>query len=376
MGSLLRCSWCVVLSVTWAVSLTVAHGASAQSTEANDPILQAAIEPLVGSRLPALWVAVVEDGEVVASAALGVRRVGHDEPVTIGDTLHLGSCTKAMTATLIGRLVEQGKLDWDDCVADTLPDIRSQIAPQFHDVTVLELLTHRSGVPENPPDWWLDGGRATFDNRMRIVVDAIGTKRPARSEKFRYSNLGYMIAGLMAEKVTGQSWEELLTTEVFEPLGIRSGGFGVPGLDTDTPQPWGHREENTLEPVQLDNAPALGPAGTVHMTIGDWARFVSAHFDQADSSLITADTRKLLHTPSQGTDYACGWGVTKLGGGSYQLSHSGSNTFWYSTVWAWPRERRAVLVVSNVGPEHAEKIVGELGTKVAEKLFSGAWSGP
>ncbi len=98
---------------------------------------------------------------------------------------------------------------------------------------------------------------------------------------YAYSNVGYVLAGLMAEHVSGQSWETLMNKRLFEPLGMTSAGFGSPGHPGKVDQPWGHRDSGgEVRPTQVDNAPVMGPAGTVHCSVPDWAKFASLHMSE------------------------------------------------------------------------------------------------
>ena len=258
----------------------------------------------------------------------------------LGDVVHLGSDTKAMTATLLGILVEEAKLAWSSTVRDVFPDRAKSLHPGFQGVTLWQLLTHRAGLPANGP-WWNLKGRTTTEKRqdllMRMMKDAPLSKP---GSTFAYSNVGYAIAGLMAEQVTGRSWERLMSDRLFEPLGMASAGFGPPGTPGKLDAPWGHDDKN--QPSQSDNAAALGPAGTVHATIPDWAKFAALHLrgDQGKARLLKPATFRMLHTPPSGGDYAGGWMVVdRPWAGGKALTHSGSNTMWYCTIWLAPAPR-------------------------------------
>ena len=177
---------------------------------------------------------------------------------------------------------------------------------------------------------------------------------------YAYSNVGYVMAGLMAEEVAGQPWEELMQQRLFDPLGMRSAGFGPPGQSSGerANQPWGHREiQGRLEPVWLDNAPCMGPAGTVHASVPDWGKFAALHLRGAEGKgrLLKPATFRTLHTPPPGSDYACGWTVgERFWAGGRTLSHNGSNTYWYASIWLFPGLDVATLVATNQAGTAAE----------------------
>ena len=163
-------------------------------------------------------------------------------------------------------------------------------------------------------------------------------------KKYAYSNVGYSIVGAMAEKVTGTSWEDLMQREVFEPLNLTDAGFGPPKSgDEMLEQPRGHRAAlvgKVSVDDQADNSPIMGPAGTVHMTLGNLCTFASEHLrgDLGAGTLLSPETYQLLHTPTLDY-YACGW-IRKEPGQMIPHTvfwHNGTNTLWYALVVFIPK---------------------------------------
>jgi CubicO group peptidase (beta-lactamase class C family) len=181
----------------------------------------------------------------------------------------------------------------------------------------------------------------------------------APGEKYVYSNFGYVVAGAMAEQVAGSSWEELISAEIFKPLGMQSAGFGGIGTPGEIDQPWGHGADG--KPVlrngpDIDNPPVLGPAARVHCKLADWAKFVADQLRGArgEPALLKPETYRVLHTPPFGGDYALGWIVVEPEwGGGKVLSHAGSNVMNYAVVWIAPLKDFAVLIVTNQGGQAA-----------------------
>jgi len=302
--------------------------------------------------LPAVGGARIDEGVVTALGVSGVRARDEEAAAMWNDKWHLGSCTKAMTGTLVARLVEQGVLSWDEPLSTLLPDLDLDEGDAA--LTSTQLLSHQAGLPTDIPtliwsELWKDGDvmeqRAWFAEEILALDSAqpIGT--------YAYSNSGYMVVGAALEQRTGKSWEELLTDEVFEPLGMDSCGFGNAAVDPDEPdQPWPHLSDGT--PVAPgrgdDNPPALGPAGTVHCSLIDWGRFVSVHVAE-DADYLPAEQWEHLHTPAV-DDYAMGWGVYERSWADGTVyTHTGSNTMNYAVVWAAPELGSAYLAVTNQG---------------------------
>ena len=339
--------------------------ASAPAGDVKD--LRDLLEPIRARyKVPALGAAVLHGDRVVALGATGVRKAGGATPVTPEDLWHIGSCTKAMTATLIATFVEEGKLSWDQEIGEFFRASGEQVHPDWDRVTLEHLLSHTAGVPGDvpPPLWaklWQFKGTPT-EARMELVRPTLAAKpKAAPGEKYEYSNTGYAIAGAMAELATGESWESLMGSRLYGPLGITTGGFGAPGTPGTEDQPWGHsRRGKPVEPgPRGDNPPAIGPAGTAHMSVGDWARFVSAHLLRKGADL-SSESYERMQTPPPGREYALGWVVTTRGwakgdGKGVGLTHAGSNTMWHAVTWIAPERCFAVVITCNQGGSTAAK---------------------
>ncbi len=313
--------------------------------------------------LPGLIGAIFTGNRLTAIGAIGIRKIGAAQPIKVTDQVHLGSCTKAMTATMIGTLVDQGKLSWGSTFEDVFPDVAPRLDPAFQKVTLSQLLTHRAGLPDNV-SWWHLPGQTTTEQRYSVLTTLLVNPPQNRpGSTYVYSNVGYVLAGLMAEQVAGQSWETLMRRRLFEPLEMTSAGFGSPGRPGTVSEPWGHRVSGgQVRPTQQDNPPAMGPAGTVHCSIPDWGKFAALHLAGARgrAKLLKASTFKALQTPPAGFGYAGGWlAVERTWAGGRALNHSGSNTSWFVTVWLAPARNLAFLVATNVGGKDAETATDE-----------------
>ena len=307
--------------------------------------------------------AVVKDGRICDRDAVGVRKMGDPTPVTTNDLFHIGSCTKSMTATLAAMLIEENKLRWDTTIAEIFPELKGKMDPQYEAVTVEQLLHHRGGVPTSPPSaaWkraWEEHGTPT--EQRREFIEAVLSRPPeaAPGTKMIYSNQGYAIVGAMLGKVTGQDYETLLTEKLFKPLHMDSAGFGAPGTADKVDQPWGHSRKLIITlPLQSDNPPAITPAGRVHCSLDDLARYAMFHLQRnATNGLLKTETLSRLHAPTEGGDYACGWVVLKRGwAGGTALMHNGSNTMWYLVMWLAPEKNFAVVAATNIAGPDAEQ---------------------
>jgi CubicO group peptidase (beta-lactamase class C family) len=275
--------------------------------------------------------------------------------VTPDDLWHIGSITKSFTSLLKSRFVERGQMSW----TSTLGDLLGPRAGRFAPVTLSQLLSHRAGLPANVLPGMMAAvaqGAPTVEVQRQRVIDAALAADPAAAPgaAFLYSNLGYIIAGGIIEAKAKKTWEDLVRDEVLSPMGLASAGNGSPGVPDLITQPRGHRRapSGALTPVEpgagADNPPYLGPAGRLHMTVGDLARYGQAHLrgERGQDGIVKAGTFQRLHQPDTGATYAMGW-VSQTTPDRRVIWHNGSNTLWYAIVGFNAAADRGVVIVTN-----------------------------
>jgi len=326
------------------------------------------LEPIRAKyKLPALAAAIVTTDGVSDMAATGVRKAGTSVAATTEDLWHLGSCTKAMTALLAGTFVAEGKLAWDGKMVAFFPEIAEQVPAPMHEVTVAQLLSHHAGLAENYPPELARKLAGPIIGQRCIVAEWMLTSPAHPPGRHRYSNGGYVVIGSILEKISGASWEELMRTRVFGPLGMNSAGFGGTGTVGEIDQPWPHLADGTPAKSNgpaTDNLPYMGPAGTVHCTMADWALFLA---DQMrEGPLLPASIYTAMQTPVAKSKYGLGWIVVpRRWARGKMLSHAGSNTMNYAACWIGPRRGYGVIVCCNQGGGK----LGAMANEVAEAVL-------
>ncbi len=313
-------------------------------------------------KVPALAAAAVLKGEIVAAGATGIRKVGDPTPVTINDKFHIGSCTKSMTGTLAGILVSTGEISWETTVEESFP--KMNIHPGYRTTTLLQLLSNSGGAPGEIPDRLWEKTLANVgspeSSQRTDFIEAILKSPPEYPPGTRrvYSNAGFTIAGAMLEKASGESFPDLLRNRLFEPLEMKSAGFGAPATPGKTDQPYGHTKKFFMTfPVDpgpdADNPPAITPAGRVHLSIPDLAKYVRFHLGFSENPPLSRREIEFLHTAvPPGDDYALGWNLLEREwAGGPVLQHNGSNTMNYTVMWLAPeKDFAAVAACNDAGP--------------------------
>lgn len=328
--------------------------------------LNSLLEPILKKYdLPALAGAIVTSNGLSAVGAVGVRKYGTNTPVTVNDQFHLGSDTKAMTATLLATLVEEGKISWSTTIDQVFPDLAPKMDPAYRKVTLEQLLAHRAGLSDES---WVHGKTfrdmhnlpGTPREQRAAYIAMILSERPDSEPgtKFLYANRSYSVAGAMAERVADEPWEDLMRERIFRPLGMETCGFGAMGTPGKVEQPWQHKlvldeGHRAIEPGPLaDNPAVIGPGGAVHCSIGDWGKFVTAHLrgEQGKPGILKPETFKRLHTPPFAGEYGFGWFLAdRPWADGPAFNHSGSNLQNFAVVWMAPKKDFAVLVATNQG---------------------------
>ena len=306
---------------------------------------------------------------ILARGIAGVRRSNSPAPVEEHDRFQLGSNTKAITATVLGTLVEQGKLAWTTTLADVFPERRDSISPEFRSVTVDLLLSHHAGISAFDDTDAKDfrsiprlSGTPT-QRRAQFTAWVLGGKPAGPVGHAIYSNGGYTIAGAIAERITGESWESLVRERVFTPLGI-AGSFAWSD-SPDVNQPWGHHETRggtkPIDPRAADERvpPIIWPAGSVELSIEDYARFLQVNLrglEGRDTPLLKAETIKHLHTSpvSPPDKYGLGWGLQDFDGAPASV-HVGSVGAFYTITIIQPTRDLGLAVFANAGGDRAAK---------------------
>ena len=305
---------------------------------------------------PAAGGAVVTPKGTLYLEAGGLRRIDRPAAVTRDDLWHIGSNTKALTAALYGRYVEAGRAAWSARLPALFPDLK--LHPDWADARIEDVMAHRAGIAdEGVVEAEFLGAAAASLKPVGVqrteLVQQVLARPPARPPGgFAYANLNYVVAGAALERIAGRPWEESLRAELFAPLGMAHAGFGPP-LGA---QPWGHRlgddkRLHAVAPTGIADFPAvLAPAGGVHLSLADYARFVRVFLTDG-GGFLKPDTLTRLGRPwgGQEGDYGLGWRATADQGWAQGplLESDGSNTLWHAQVRLAPARGLAVIACAN-----------------------------
>ena len=346
--------------------IAIAHGQSVQKQiKALDSYIENAIKVW---QPPGLAVAVIKDGKVIFSKGYGINSVEQKKAVDTHTLFAVGSTTKAFISASLAMLVDEGKVEWDDHVIDYLPNFQLYDPYVTRELTIRDLLTHRSGVGNTDYLWSLmniSGDSALY--KMREVEPSYSLR-----SSFVYQNLFYLAAGMVVEQVSGKQWGEFLRDRIFNPLEMNESYPVFSQVKSADNRAEGHMydEEKIIEIEQLvaDN---IGPAGSMWSSIDDmakWMRFLLNEGIIDGDTLISAKNFKELFKPQQmvpsgafyptqqltkphWTTYGLGWFQHDYRGRMVQF-HTGSLPGMVAIAGMIPDENIGVYVFGNL--DHVE----------------------
>ncbi|KJZ18877.1 serine hydrolase domain-containing protein [Loktanella sp. S4079] len=300
---------------------------------------------------------------------------GTDEPfvLTAGPTVksgtemvaddaawHIGSISKSFTATLIMLLAQDGLLSLSEPIVQYLPQHADQMHADWQNITLQQLLGHSAGLMANAPPHLM---RQSGHDRASILSNLWKQPTPLETGQFVYSNIGYVMAGFIAETICQSRWDNLIQTKIAKPLGLNSLGFGAP----DHPQvAYGHQSilgfKRPIPPdhSRSDNPKWMGPAGGIHLSMADLIRWGQAQLGDIVPGVLSDETLQLMQKAGPG-DYGLGWVVDPQHAQAPVIWHNGSNTMWYAKLWIAPEQQTVTAIATNVfAPKQSDALLDQL----------------
>lgn len=320
-------------------------------------------------QVPGLAIAIVKDDSLVFAKGYGVIELGKPAPVNEHTRFAIGSTTKAMTSAALAMLVDEGKLQWDERVIDILPGLQLYDSYATHELTVRDLLTHRSGLPDTDLLWIIPQNNLSMEEMIRRLR-YVKPESSFRSH-WDYQNVVYAIGGLIVEKVSGMPWKQFVQTRIWDPLGMRETLPLVSELAGQPNVALPHALVNdTVRRVPIRTTDAIAPAGSVWSSVSDmskWMRFVLDSGRVGTKQLIKPSTFAELVAPQIRApmeeypalelvrphffSYALGWFVQDYNGETVWM-HTGSIDGMCAIIGLEPGKKIGVYVLENL--DHAE----------------------
>lgn len=307
-------------------------------------------------------VAVIEKDKVIYAKGFGYRDVEKKLPVTPATQFAIGSCTKAFTCALLGLLREEKKLSLDDSPIKHVPELRFNKPEMNQLITIRDIMTHRTGLPRHDYSWYL------FPTHARdSLIRRIEHQPPFASvrERYYYNNFMFTLQGVIAEQITGKSWEKNITERFFEPLQMKNSTTVIDGLRKGSDAATGYRTKDK-QIIKMDyyDIAAMGPAGSINSSVSEMANWVitwinggkfegkqilpASYVKEAISShtIVTADPPESEYPDIQFGNYGYGWMITSYKG-HYRVEHGGNIDGFSASTCFFPTDSIGIVVLVN-----------------------------
>jgi len=318
--------------------------------------------------VPGLSLAIVKDGKVLVAKGYGIRKMGQATPVDENTLFAIGSNTKAFSTACLAMLVDEGKLSWDDRVYERLPGFQMYDPYVSHEMTIRDMLTHRSGMGLGEGDllFW---PHTTYTREE--IIHKLRFMKPVSSfrSKYAYDNLLYMAAGQIIPAVTGTSWEDFVRQRILVPLGMNHTSLSNANFKPSDNVAYPHSKvDGTLQVIPFEVLDNMAPAGSIHSSAADMAKWLLVQLNRGkfldrDERLFSeARSREMwssqtilpVHDPpaplaalkANFVTYGLGWGEKDYHGRKL-VGHTGGVAGFVSRVMLVPEENLGVVILTN-----------------------------
>ena len=356
-----------------ALTLLFVRNLSGQTT---DEEINAIVDSFrVEYKVPAIAAAVLMP-DTIRYGLTGQKRIDQPDQISLPSRFHLASNTKAITATLAARLVEQGIIKWNEKLVDAIPELKTNVHAAYENITLEQLLSHRAMIApfeeENSPEWKnIPESVLMADNpRLSFARYALGLEPVKAKEPFLYSNGGYILAALMLEFKSGKTWE-MLVEELFTELKLDY-FTGFPSQQNPNDTHGHHRKGKKYKPVSPDEEYPLdayfSPAGNLSMSLVDFSKFIKIHLDglMDKENILKPDTYQKLHYGYPG--YALGWYNGNIGETNQKFSYHGGSLGSFSSAVIISADRAvAIVILINSDDKQTSKLKKELRINLWDK---------
>ena len=319
-------------------------------------------------KVPGLALVIVKDGQVILSKGYGFRDVEKKLKVTSKTLFAIGSCTKAFTATAMGILVDEGKLDWDKAVQEYIPAFKLKDEFASERMTPRDLVCHRSGLPRHDAMWYnSSASRKELFERLQYL-------EPSKDFRalFQYQNLMFMTAGYLVGQIEGSTWEEFVQKRLLQPLAMEDSNFSVEDSKKapDFALPYMKKDDLIIE-IPFRNIDTVGPAGSINSNLTDMAHWVLLNLKKGkhgEEQIISENALQEIHSPQMIASksyeyeesfysmYGMGWSISAYRG-HHVLAHGGGIDGFIALVSFMPKDNIGMVIFTNLSGNPVPSII-------------------
>lgn len=326
-------------------------------------------------------VAVVEKDNVVFARGFGYRDVDKKLPVTENTQFAIGSCSKAFTAALLGILQKEKSIDFDKPVTQYLPDLKFYHNELTNQVTLRDMMCHRTGLPRHDLSWYIDPDtRENLVKRIAFMEPSAGLRA-----RWQYNNFMFLVQGVVAEKLTGKSWESNITDKIFSKIGMGHSNFSVKDLASYAEPALGYKviQDSVIRLTPYYDIAGMGPAGSINSTVMDMARWlkvwihggkwdtveiIPANYvaEAMSSQMIVAPGTPTVEKPDiQFSNYGFGWFLASYKG-HYRVEHGGNIDGFSANTSFYPTDSIGIVVLAN---QNGSSVPNMVRNTIADRML-------
>lgn len=329
---------------------------------------------------PGVGIAIIEKNKVLYAGGFGFSDYENKIPVNANSLFAIGSCTKAFTSALLGKLQADGKLNFDEKVTTYLPDVQFYKDELTKNVTVRDLTCHRTGLPRHDFSWYLNP--TTRDS----LVKRIQYMEPSADLRatWQYNNFMFLLQGVIAEKLSGKSWEDNIREQFFKPLGMNKSNFALwANQYMDEAKGYYTDSKDVIKPMDYYKIEGMGPAGSIFSSPAEMANWVmawinggkyngnqiipEAYVKEAMSSQMVIGAG--LPSPESPdvylANYGMGWFLASYRG-HYRVEHGGNIDGFSASTCFYPTDSIGIVVLTN---QNGSAIPGIIRNFISDKLL-------
>lgn len=360
--------------------------AQKKSTRPADPLagIDTLLERILKDRNAAGFaVAVIKKDKIIYAKGFGYRDYEKKIPVTPNTLFAIGSCTKAFTSSLLGLLNKENKLDYDKPAREYLPELQFFNNEMNNGVTVRDMMCHRTGLPRHDFSWYLfnSDSRDSLLQRIRYHEPTA----PLR-QTWQYNNFMFLAQGMIAEKLSGKSWEKNIKEKIFTPLGMTNSNFSVTDLAKAPDASLGYTlyKDSLIYPTDYYNINAMGPAGSINSSVNEMSNWVMTWINSGKFNgkeiLPASYTKEAMSSQmvmSSGmpdpeipdahlANYGYGWMISSYRG-HYRVEHGGNIDGFSASTSFYPNDSIGIVVLVN---QNASAVPGLVRNSIADRLLN------
>lgn len=327
-------------------------------------------------------VAVVKKDKIIYAKGFGYRDEEQKLPVTPNTLFAIGSCTKAFTSSLMGLFNKENKLEYDKPARDYLPALQFYNNELNNGVTVRDLMCHRTGLPRHDYSWYLFNSDSRDSLLQRIKYQE--PTAPLR-QTWQYNNFMFLVQGMIAEKLSGKSWEKNIKEKIFTPLGMTSSNFSIHDLAKAPDASLGYTlyKDSIIRKTEYYDINAMGPAGSINSSVNEMSNWVitwinggkfngkevlpAAYAKEAMSSQMVMSSG--LPDPeipdAHLANYGFGWMISSYRG-HYRVEHGGNIDGFSASTSFYPNDSIGIIVLVN---QNGSAVPGLVRNTIADRLL-------